>query len=95
MSTAYAPSALSRAAQILGSQAAVARACGLRSRRNVWPWFAGTSPIPVTYCPQIERATRGLVSCEELRPDAAWVRVRDDEWPAGRGRPCVDIAKAA
>lgn len=28
--------------------------------------------VPAEYCPQIERATKGLVRCEDLRPDVAW-----------------------
>lgn len=28
--------------------------------------------VPAEYCPAIERATGGMVRCEELRPDVEW-----------------------
>lgn len=84
--------ALRRAAEILGSQSAVARACGYESRRNVWPWFNRDQKVPPAACPLIELATTGLVLCEELRTDIAWVRVPDDAWPVSTGRPCINVA---
>ncbi len=32
-------------------------------------WRSGARTVPAERCPQIERATNGAVSCEELRPD--------------------------
>lgn len=54
----------------------------------------GRKPAPHN-CAAIERASEGLVTCEELRPDLSWHRVRDKSWPHKDGRPCLDVAKAA
>ena len=35
-------------------------------------WKTGARPIPAHHCPEIERATAGVVTCEELRPDVSW-----------------------
>lgn len=43
----------------------------------------------------IERATNGVVTVEELRPDASWSRVRDKSWPHPKGRPVLDFALAS
>jgi DNA-binding transcriptional regulator YdaS (Cro superfamily) len=32
--------------------------------------------VPAERCPAIERATHGLVRCEELRPDVDWAVLR-------------------
>lgn len=32
--------------------------------------------VPAEYCPAIERATRGTVRCEDLRPDIDWAVLR-------------------
>lgn len=45
-------------------------------------------------CARLERASSGLVTCEELRPDLAWIRIADKAWPHPKGRPAVDITKA-
>lgn len=37
----------------------------------VWQWANGRASISVERCIQIERATGGAVTCEELRPDRA------------------------
>ena len=81
-------SALLRAAQVLGGQVGVARACGYDDRRHVWPWFnEPTRRIPADKCPDIEAATRAaaqergdpslVVLCEELRPDVKWSVLRE------------------
>lgn len=31
---------------------------------------------PAEYCPLIEKATKGVVRCEELRPDVEWAVLR-------------------
>ena len=80
MTTNNEKAALRRAAKILHGQAAIARLCGYKSRRNVWPWFARAGVrIPAEHCPTIEAATRArgqVVTCEELRPDVAWSVLR-------------------
>lgn len=45
---------------------------------------------PEEYCPALERALNGDCSCEGLRPDIAWVRIKDKSWPHPDGRPLVD-----
>ena len=32
----------------------------------------GVRQVPAERCPDIEQATGGAVSCEELRPDVSW-----------------------
>lgn len=39
-------------------------------------WKVGARPVPAERCPQIERATSGAVTCEELRPDVDWAYLR-------------------
>jgi DNA-binding transcriptional regulator YdaS (Cro superfamily) len=46
--------------------------------------------VPEDRCPAIEYATEGAVTCDELRPDVSWVRVKDKDWPHPKGRPLVD-----
>jgi DNA-binding transcriptional regulator YdaS (Cro superfamily) len=45
---------------------------------SVHQWARGIRPIPAERCPDIERATGGAVTCEELRPDLAeqWAYLR-------------------
>jgi DNA-binding transcriptional regulator YdaS (Cro superfamily) len=53
-------------------------------------WKARNTQIDPAYCARIERATSSAVTCEELRPDVKWVRVKDKDWPNKSGRPLVD-----
>ena len=47
-------------------------------------------------CTAIEAATKGLVTCEELRPDLPWARIADKTWGAHpKGRPVLDLTKSA
>lgn len=62
---------LDKAAEIIGSQAAIALLCGV-SRGAVNQWKDKERRVPAEYCPLIERATAGAVRCEDLRPDVAW-----------------------
>lgn len=39
-------------------------------------WRHGTRQVPAERCPDIERATGGAVTCEELRPDVDWAYLR-------------------
>ena len=64
--------ALKRAAKILGGQAALGIAIGVKDRRRIWPWFKPDRRVPAEFCPAIESATKGAVRCEDLRPDVAW-----------------------
>lgn len=68
--------------------------CGTTSGhlRNV---SYGYRPAAAELCVEIERNSAGAVSCEELRPDLPWSRVRHPEWPHKKGRPVLDFARAA
>lgn len=35
-------------------------------------WVHNQSQVPAERCPEIERITKGAVTCEELRPDVNW-----------------------
>lgn len=72
----------------LGGPTAVARMLGIKAP-SVIGW-AGKPPPD--RCPAIERATGGRVTCEQLRPDVAWQRIPDPDWPNPLGRPCIDVA---
>ncbi|WP_072766205.1 helix-turn-helix domain-containing protein [Nitrosospira sp. Nsp11] len=39
-------------------------------------WRSGKRQVPLERCPAIERATKGAVTCEELRPDFDWQYLR-------------------
>ena len=39
---------------------------------DVSDWATGKKQVPAERCPQIEAATKGMVRCEDLRPDVAW-----------------------
>lgn len=64
---------LKRAVAILGSQSAFARAIGV-TQGAVWQWLNGKQ-FPADRCAAVERETRGLVTCEQLRDDLYWTRV--------------------
>lgn len=67
--------AIDRAAEVLGSQTALAELLGV-SKGAVSQWKDPGRRVPAEYCPLIERATQGKVRCEELRPDVAWEVLR-------------------
>lgn len=73
--------AIDRAAEVLGSQTALADLLGV-SKGAVSQWKDSGRRVPAEYCPLIERATNGKVRCEDLRPDVAWDVLR---MQAGRG----------
>ena len=73
----------------LGGPTAVARMLGIKPP-SVIGWHGKPPP---DRCPDIERATEGSVTCEEIRPDVRWIRVPDAEWPHRAGRPCIDVAR--
>lgn len=74
----------------IGGPTEIARICQLKP-----PTVHGWKTIPEKYCPLIERAKNGSVTCEELRPDITWQRVKDRKWPHPQGRPMPDYAKTA
>ena len=68
------------AADIVGSQAELARVIGV-SGPTVNQWASGHRPVPAERCPQIEKATGGVVRCEMLRPDVDWAYLRGTDCP--------------
>jgi DNA-binding transcriptional regulator YdaS (Cro superfamily) len=69
-------SPLRRAVQILGGVVATAKTLNLKSYQVVQQWLV--TQVPTERCPDIEQATNGQVTCEELRPDLAeqWAYLR-------------------
>lgn len=60
--------AMKLAADIIGSQAALARVLGVqRSTVNSWIW--GRNKIPAEIAVKIENLTNAQISRKELRPD--------------------------
>ncbi|WP_071058691.1 YdaS family helix-turn-helix protein [Pelistega sp. MC2] len=39
-------------------------------------WALSKRQVPAERCPDIEKATNGLVRCEDLRPDVDWSILR-------------------
>jgi DNA-binding transcriptional regulator YdaS (Cro superfamily) len=58
-----------------GRASELARSIGVPSAL-VSQWANGIRPVPSSRCPAIERATDGLVRCEDLRPDVDWAYLR-------------------
>lgn len=59
-------------------------------------WANGVRMTPADRCPAIERATLGKVTCEELRGDLAWKRVKRQGWKwHPDGKPLLDVTGAA
>lgn len=86
--------ALDRAVICLKGVGKLADAIGV-GQTVVSNWrLRNTVPDPV-YCVRIESATRGLVTVEELRPGAQWMRIPDANWPHEAGRPLLDLAQVA
>ena len=75
------------------SQSSIAFAIGAHSP-DVSRWAAGLRAVPNERCAAIEQLTAGVVTCEEMRPDIAWVRVPDPAWPHPGGRPAIDVSAA-
>ena len=59
---------LERAVLAVGSQAALAKAIGVKPQ-HVWNWLNRDSRVPAEQVLAIERATAGSVKRNELRPD--------------------------
>lgn len=70
---------LSRAVFLLGGIVSMAATLNLKSYQVVQQWLR--SRVPTERCPDIERATDGAVTCEELRPDLAeqWAYLRNSK----------------
>ena len=59
-----------------GSQSTFSRAIGTNSMKVVNNWIRRNRRVPAEWCPSIEEATGGTVSCELLRPDVKWYVLR-------------------
>lgn len=66
---------IQRAIDALGSQAQMALALGVK-QPTISEWSRGDRPIPIERCVQIEQATKGAVTRQDLRPND-WHRI----WP--------------
>lgn len=75
----------------LGGPSAVARMLNIKAP-SVLGWGGR---VPAERCPGIELAMAGKVTVEEIRPDVAWRRFSDPEWPHPAGRPCIDVMARA
>lgn len=66
--------ALQNAISQLGSQSALAKRidCAPQVINN---WLRRNN-VPAEHCPEIEKATGGVVRCEDLRPDVDWSYLR-------------------
>ena len=73
-----------------GKAAELARAIGVHP--VLIAQWCGDRQVPANRCPDIERATAGQVTCEELRSDLAWVRFPDRSWSWNvGGKPLLDV----
>jgi DNA-binding transcriptional regulator YdaS (Cro superfamily) len=45
-------------------------------------WAHGLTRVALDRCIEIEKATSGAVTCEELRPDVDWAYLRSTNCPA-------------
>lgn len=58
-----------------GRAIALGRSLGI-SPSLISQWANEIRQIPAERCPEIEKATNGAVTCEELRPDVDWKYLR-------------------
>lgn len=65
---------LKRAVDIAGSQKALADQIGVQAQL-IWAWI-DRGNVPADYCPAIEKASGGAVTCEQIRPDVDWAYLR-------------------
>ena len=72
--------ALIKACNVVGGQAALARLLGIKPP-SVNQWVRDGRPIPAERCPDIEKLTHGAVRCEDLRPDVDWTYLRGTNCP--------------
>lgn len=67
--------ALTKAIEIIGSQAKLARLLG-KKQPHIFKWLHSPVGVPAEHCPAIERLTDHAVTCEQLRPDVDWAVLR-------------------
>jgi DNA-binding transcriptional regulator YdaS (Cro superfamily) len=61
-----------------GSALSLCKALGV-ANSDMSNWSQGKKQVPAERCPAIEKATGGLVRCEDLRPDVEWGVLRGTE----------------
>ena len=83
--------AINAAIAYLGGPVAAAATLGVGSYQVVQGWRR--NGVPDEKCPLLEWAVDGTVTCEQLRPDVPWTRVKDRSWPHAKGRPAADFAR--
>jgi DNA-binding transcriptional regulator YdaS (Cro superfamily) len=71
-------SKVQRAVDILGGPAQAARALNVTPQAVAF-WLSGERTPSAETCIAIERATRGFVTVEDIRPDIDWKVVRRGE----------------
>lgn len=94
MNSVLAPLAhpVDRAADVLGSQVALAALLGV-TKAAVGQWKLEGRQVPLEHCLAIERATNGKVTRADLRPDDYWLIWPDLQPPKRSPKP--KLAKAA
>lgn len=70
----------------------IADGAGLHEQ-YLYQCLTGRRQTPAERCPDIEQASDFQITCEELRPDLRWVRVRAAGWP--NGKPLLDVVSSA
>lgn len=66
-------SPIDKAIEITGGLSELARLIGV-SPNQLGNWRSRR--VPAEHCPSFERVTKGVVRCEELRPDVDWSVLR-------------------
>ena len=66
-----------------------------RSGATVSEWSTGRKRVPADVCPDVEVATGGAVTCEEMRPDVKWHVLRATARPIGGAEPFAEIQMIA
>lgn len=67
MANYNASEAVVKIAQVVGSQAAIARHLSV-SAPTVNQWAKGAKPVPIRHCTKLEALSGGVVTRHELRP---------------------------
>ncbi|WP_284459594.1 helix-turn-helix domain-containing protein [Cupriavidus campinensis] len=68
-----------RAIKAAGGAPTVAKLFGINPV-SVYGWIENNR-IPAERCPSLERAAKGVVRCEEMRPDVDWAYLREHSVP--------------
>ncbi|GAB3357987.1 MULTISPECIES: helix-turn-helix domain-containing protein [Giesbergeria] len=71
---------IQRAIDITGGVSGLAAVIGASSPA-IYSWRSGARTFPAELCPSIEKATSGVVRCEDLRPDVDWAYLRGTAKP--------------